>query len=270
MAKPAARRGAEYWTAVMAGRSAMPASVWRAHADRVNVDLCRAFWPSSRPRRVLKTDLFDEASGQGLLPVLAPESGATFGIDHAANTASLSRRRHGSLRATVADVRALPFADGAFDLVISNSTLDHFERREEIEKSLRELARVMADRGRLILTLDNPVNPVVALRNLLPFSWLNRIGLVPYFVGQTAGPAEGRRLLTGAGFTTVALGTALHCPRAPAVAMAAIVDRTSWVWPRRVLLGLLSRFESLGRWPTRLATGYYVTFVAEKIDGSRR
>jgi SAM-dependent methyltransferase len=251
----------------MAGRSAASASVWRAHADRVNVNLCRAHWPASRPGRVLKTDLFDEASGQGLLPVLAADSGATFGIDQAGNTAALSRRRHASLRATVADVRALPFADGSFDLVISNSTLDHFERREEIEKSLREVARVLSDGGRLILTLDNPVNPVVAFRNLLPFPWLNRLGLVPYFVGQTAGPAEGRRLLTSAGFSTIAVGTVLHCPRAPAVALASLVDRTSWIWPRRMLLGLLGRFESLGRWPTRLATGYYVAFVAEKGGG---
>ena len=52
-----------------------------------------------------------------------------------------------------------------------------------------------------------------------------------------------------------------------AVAMAALVDRTSWTWPRRLLLGLLGRFEALGGWPTRLVTGYYVAFAAEKTGG---
>jgi SAM-dependent methyltransferase len=259
-------RGAEYWNAVITGRTARrPAATWRAHADRVNADLCRAFWPSTRPGRILKTDLFDEASGTGLLPVLAGACGAVYGIDHAENTAALGRARHPAVRATVADVRVLPFASGVFDLVISNSTLDHFENRGDIARSLRELTRVLRPGGRLILTLDNPANPVVVLRNSLPFAWLSRLRLVPYYVGKTAGAGEGRRLLAAAGLRQVAVGAALHCPRAPAVGLASLLDRVAWSWPRRALLALLGGFERLGRLPTRYLTGYYVTFVADKI-----
>jgi SAM-dependent methyltransferase len=232
----------------------------------VNADFCRASWPSVAPRRVLKTDLFDEASGLGLLPALAGACGATYGIDRAAETALLSRTRHRTLRAAVADVRALPFGSGAFDLVVSNSTLDHFEHATDIDRSLRELARVLRPGGRLILTLDNPSNPIVALRNRLPFSWLNRVRLVPYYVGQTYGADEGRRRLEAAGFRPLAGGAILHCPRVPAVVLASLLDRLPWAWPGRAFLAVLRGFEHLGRWPTQYRTGYYVGFVADKVQ----
>jgi SAM-dependent methyltransferase len=262
---PPGERGSQYWNTVIAGRAARRAGeTWRTHADRVNTDLCRAAWPRRRPARVLKTDLFDEASGTGLLPALSSESGATFGVDHAATTAAIGRTRHPGIHAVVADVRTLPFASGAFDLVISNSTLDHFESAADIDRSLREIARVLGPGGRLILTLDNPVNPVVAIRNRLPFAWLNRLRLVPYYVGATLGSADGRRLLDSAGFRVVTAGAALHCPRSPAVGAAFLLDRVGWRWPRRALLAALAAFERLARWPTRYLTGYYVTFVADK------
>ncbi len=62
----------------------------------------------------------------------------------------------------------LPFPDGAFDRVFSNSTLDHFDSRDDIREALRELARVLHPEGELLLTLDNLANPVVRLRNALP------------------------------------------------------------------------------------------------------
>ena len=78
----------------------------------------------------------------------------------------------------------LPTGD-TFDLVVSNSTLDHFARADDITIALREIQQVLKPGGRLILTLDNPSNPVVRLRNALPFAALNQMGLVPYFVGAT-------------------------------------------------------------------------------------
>jgi SAM-dependent methyltransferase len=263
-------RGAEYWNAVIRDRAAgRPGSTWRAHADRVNADFCRAFWPPVAPGRVLKTDLFDEASGTGLLPALAGGSGATYGIDRAEETTGISRTRHPTLRVAVADVRALPFGPGVFDLIVSNSTLDHFEHAADIDRSLRELARVLRPGGRLILTLDNPSNPIVALRNCLPFSWLNRVRLVPYYVGQTCGADEGRRRLEAAGFRPVAGGAVLHCPRVLAIVLASLLDRLPWAWPGRVLLAVLQGFEHLGRWPTRYLTGYYAGFVADRNHGDR-
>jgi SAM-dependent methyltransferase len=66
------------------------------------------------------------------------------------------------------DVRKLEFADGWFDLIFSNSTLDHFATRAEIVESIAGFARLLAPGGYLLITLDNPQNPVVWCRNLLP------------------------------------------------------------------------------------------------------
>ena len=46
-----------------------------------------------------------------------------------------------------ADVRRLPLADNRVDVVLSNSTLDHFDTEQEIEESLHELARVLKPGG---------------------------------------------------------------------------------------------------------------------------
>src|SRR5204863_6785753 len=57
-----------------------------------------------------------------------------------------------------------------------------------VRTGLAELRRVLSPHGRLVVTLDNGLNPVVALRNRLPLGILRRVGAVPYFVGVTCGP----------------------------------------------------------------------------------
>src|SRR5688572_20595329 len=210
-----------YWNDVARTRSHVLAKLWRQHADAVNADLCERWWPARPVARVLKTDLFDESCGVGLLPRLAERARSAYGLDHSIETARQAGLRLPGAPLVVADVRHLPYSSGTFDLVISNSTLDHFEYPEQIARGLAEIHRVLAADGRLILTLDNPVNPVIALRNALPFSWVGRTGLVPYFVGATCGPRKGVRLLTAGGFGVRATTAILHCPRIIAVAWAA-------------------------------------------------
>jgi SAM-dependent methyltransferase len=239
-------------------------SLWRAHSDAVNLRLCERWWPEARVARVLKTDLFDEVSGEGLYPLLKARVPAASAIDRSLGVARLARRRLGTALATAADVRRLPFAGGTFDLVVSNSTLDHFDRRQEIVDSLGEIHRVMTAGGRLILTLDNAANPIVALRNVLPF-WLTRgLGLVPYFVGATCGPRLAARMLAAAGFDLIALTAITHCPRVMAVAVASVYQRSASAGGRRRFLRLLMSFERLERWPSRYRTGHYVALLAQK------
>lgn len=69
------------------------------------------------------------------------------------------------LRPVVADVRELPFTDGSFDLVLCVSTLEHVGRDNAVyavdaprdesgdEAALRELHRVLADDGRLLVSV---------------------------------------------------------------------------------------------------------------------
>jgi len=111
----------------------------------------------------LKTDLWDEAMGEGLYAAIAARSERVVGVDVARAIVIAAAERYPDLDARVAHVHALPFEDGSFDAIVSNSTLDHFDDASEIDRSVLELARVLRPGGTLILTLDNPANPLVAL-----------------------------------------------------------------------------------------------------------
>jgi SAM-dependent methyltransferase len=73
------------------------------------------------------------------------------------------------LRSVVADVRKLPFADGSFDIGFCVSTLEHVGRDNEVydvdapreesgdEAALRELRRVLARDGRLLVSVPTGI-----------------------------------------------------------------------------------------------------------------
>jgi ubiquinone/menaquinone biosynthesis C-methylase UbiE len=80
----------------------------------------------------------------------------------------LVRARHPLLDVHAADVRHLPFPDGTFDAVCSDSTLDHFDSAADIADALAEIRRALRRGGALLVTLDNGMNPLVAVRNAMP------------------------------------------------------------------------------------------------------
>ena len=252
-----------YWNEVAAGWGDNAAGdPWRSHADAVNMALCTRWWPASPVRRVLKTDLFDEIAGHGLLPAFGRRTATAVGIDRSVEAGRLAARR-GVPCAVTADARALPFAPGTFDLVVSNSTLDHFSRAADIAAALREIRQVLAPEGRLILTLDNPSNPIVRLRNALPFALLNQMRLVPYFVGETLDERTLRVELESVGLRVVEVTAILHCPRAVMIAgLGAARHLLGARWQQR-LSGALMAFERLERWPSRNRTGYYIAVAAD-------
>ena len=221
-----------------------------------------AWWPARRVERALKTDLFDEAVGEGLYALLASRARCVIGIDIAEATLRAARTRLSGQPVLGADVRQLPFADGVFDVVVSNSTLDHFETEAELAASLGELRRVLRPGGELLLTLDNPLNPLVALRNALPFALLHGLGLTPYRVGVTCDPRRLRQLLEHAGFAAGEFAAVLHCPRVWAVKRAATVQVCGDAAGEQRFLRGLMKWERLGRWSTRWLTGYFVAVKA--------
>ena len=254
---------AKYWDDVLESwRRAGGDRVWRAHSDAVNSLLLDAWLPKELVERLLKTDLFDEAISEGLAPRLLSSAEETCGVDVSTHVVQRALEKYPSLVGTVADVRALPFPDSSFDVIVSLSTLDHFERLEQLERSLEELHRVLRVGGRLILTLDNPLNPFVALRGALPFPWLIKSGVVPYAVGANCGPAALRQRVESAGFTVTDESSLLHCPRVIAVYASRWISRVGWNWGERVFLKSLMAFESLRRSPLRYRTGHFSAVLA--------
>ncbi len=223
----------------------------------MNRALLERWLPESGLARLLKTDLFEEAIGEGLYPLLRSKAERVDAIDVSEAVAAAARLRYPELDARLADVRRLPYEDGAFEAVLSNSTLDHFDSLADVADALRELHRVLVPGGVLLITLDNLANPLIALRNALPFEWLERIRLVPHYVGATCGPRGLEHLLRRAGFEVERIGAVMHVPRVAALATAAVV-------PRRPLLHFLLACERLRRWPTRYLTGQFVAARAVK------
>lgn len=199
-----------------------------------------------------------------MVPQLAEFAGQVVGIDLSHVTGRIAIGRHPTLGACSGDARALPFSSKSFDIVLSNSTLDHMETVDDIGTALGEIHRVLRPGGRLLLTLDNLCNPVIALRSILPHRLLTGLGLVPYYVGATCGPRRLRSLVNKAGLEPKAMGAMMHCPRLPAVATADLLDRFGSGGLKNLFSNSLFWWEALERLPTRYLTGYFIRVVASR------
>ena len=264
----------DYWDSVGADwQRRRPQRLWREFSDRQQIGLLQRWtgglltrwatgWIGAERRpELLKTDLFDEVASQGIVPWLLASGAHVTGIDVAPAIVAEAVARNPGLEAVVADVRSLPFAEASFDVVFSGSTLDHFESAADIQTALGELCRVLRPGGTLILTLDNPANPLIWLRNGPLLRLLRRIGIVPYEVGATLGPRSLERAVQAAGLDVVETTAVIHCPRAIAVAVAGPLERLSRSW-QEMFLRHLRTWERLERWPTRWLTGHYVAVHA--------
>ncbi len=263
--KPPGTRASSYWDEC--GPAVAPNTtdpLWRAYCDSLHADLLRRWCEFPPGADVLKTDLFEEAAGDGLVACLAEKSARVTGMDIAWRTIRAARSRHRGIGGVGADARCLPFRHRAFDAVVSISTLDHFRTRAEVGVSLREIHRVLRPGGSLVLTLDNPCNPVIALRNALPFRLLNRLGLVPYCVGKTCGPRLLRRMVEDAGFAVLDREALMHVPRALAVAVSRSRRGADPLSNARFVRSL-TRWEALGAWPTRFLTGNFIAIRARRL-----
>jgi SAM-dependent methyltransferase len=241
-----------------------PQQLWRSHSDVINGGLLDRWLPARRVRTILKTDVFDEGVADGLHHILASRADTVVGIDVSSRILAAASRRHSGLRCLGADVRALPLATGSIDAIVSLSTLDHFEDVAGLEESLSELSRVLVRGGTMIVTLDNLSNPLIAVRNALPFSVTHAVGLVPYPVGKSQSPSRLVRLVEEAGFDVSECTAIMHAPRLLAIPALNMLDR---IIPRRISTGVtasLRGFELLRSAPTRFLTGHFIAVRAIK------
>ena len=242
--------------------------LWRAHLKEVYQGLMDRWIGNSKGGIILKTDLYDEAiSSHGLIPLCGQKCERVIGIDLSFEVAMAARRRmikqwKGSHNVVCTDVRNLAFRSDFFDQVISNSTLDHFSHKKDIIVSLKELWRIMKPGGTLIITLDNPSNPVVFLRNLSPYRLLKLFGIIPFYMGVTLSKPQLIRALESSGFTVHGNTAIIHSPRILAIWTGYIVDRIGSERIKVYFHRLLRIFEHLEKFPTRYLTGYFVAVKA--------
>lgn len=122
-------------------------------------------------------DVLDAGCGEGLgLTRLAPVlPGRVTGFDLSEEAVSRARAAHPAGTFSIEDITALPYDDGAFDLVICMEVLEHLP---EPAKALRELKRVC--RGHLLLSV--PHEPWFQLGNLVRGQWRETWGNHPEHV----------------------------------------------------------------------------------------
>lgn len=115
--------------------------------------------PEVRGKRVLEI-----GCGRGLFARYLADQGAELvAADFSPAAIAHARVRLQSHHADVivADVQAIPFADGTFDVVISQETLEHVP---DPDKGLAELVRVTKLGGTLIVTTPNYMNLIGVYR----------------------------------------------------------------------------------------------------------
>ena len=253
----------DYWDAVAREWEATGRQrLWRRYSDELHRQLVARWLPAGPLCRVLKTDAFDEATSD--LGLRVATAGTAVSLDVSVATLQMARRRHDGLLPLAGNVRSLPLKSAVFDVVVSTSTLDHMERVDDIQVALAELFRVTRPGGRLILTLDNRSNPVVALRSALPHRLLRALGVVPYQTGANCGPSRLSEMVTKAGFQIESIGSLMHTPRLPSVLLCNACDRLGAGQIGRRLVSTLLRLERLDRAPTRFLTGYFVVVIATR------
>lgn len=240
-----------------------------AHKRQVYLDLLKRWVEIDDSQRLLKTDLFAEAFGlEPYLFDIAPP-GSVIGVDISAEIVRRAKgqaAQHGIAadRFLCADVRRLPLCDNCIDLVISDSTLDHFPSEGDVVAALREICRVLRPGGTLVLTIDNKRNltyPPYCLIRL----WM-RLGLTPYFIGKTLSLPKLRRTLEVGGLSVTETTTILHYPH-PDWLVRWLEGFLHWL-SRGRLDGFVSRslawLEGLERRRSRYLTGRYLALKAVK------
>jgi SAM-dependent methyltransferase len=263
--------GIDYWDSI-GTRSNVKHSedLWRAHLRELYQELKDRWNQQSRCELTLKTDLHDEAiSNHNLISVFGSDSDQIVGTDLSFVTALAAKNRmeaewRGDHEIVVSDARKHAFGSNIFDRIISNSTLDHFSDKKDIFQSLRELQRIMKPGGTLMITLDNPWNPAVFLRNRLPYRWLKSLGVIPFYMGVTLSRPELIHALESNGFSVCDSTAIVHRPRILAIRIGNILGKVGHGRTRVYFHRILKTFECLEGLPTKYVTGYFVAVKAVK------
>ena len=186
------------------------------HKRKTYLNLLARWADITAMHRILKTDLFAEAFDvEQFLFDLAQDNSNIIAFDVASNIVALAKSNaecHGVKGGEYlcCDVKHIPLQDNSVDLIISDSTLDHFPTETDIITALKELGRVLQPGGVLILSIDNDKNltyPPYSFIRL--WMWLK---LSPYFIGRTLPLTRLRHVLEDIGLDVKESTAILHYP----------------------------------------------------------
>ena len=261
--------GPKYW-GHFAGKMANGQHFDEALAEqyrRVHLNLVARWADATNSQTVLKTDLYAEAlcPSRAFLWDILKRNSNVVGIDISAEITSRARTNTAQYAAgssaeyITCDIRQLPFADNSFDLIISDSTLDHFTRKTEIVTALSELSRVLEPGGTLIITMDNKANLTEPLFRL----WI-RLGLAPFFIGETYSIRELKQALAKTGLCVKDSTAIIHNPRLVTKKVIALLRKVEPTRFNHLIRSLLNILDSLENRKIKYLTAQFIAVKAVK------
>ena len=262
---------AEHWDCVAKDwdRKSYANEILAEHKRNTYLKLIADWSDIPASRRILKTDLFAEAFGpEQYLFYLKPPEGIV-GIDVSRNIVKQAKKHAAgcdidSSRYLCCDVKHLPFRDNSFDIIISDSTLDHFPAEEDIVNSIKELGRVLRPGGSLILTIDNKSN--LTYPPFIMFRLWMKLRLAPYYIGRTLSRSRMKQTIEDSGMYIAESTAIFHYPHPDG--LVRLVER----FVRKLGRGkfdkgvkkTLAFTDWLGKRRSRYLTGRYLAIKAVK------
>ncbi|MDI6846759.1 MAG: methyltransferase domain-containing protein [Candidatus Bathyarchaeia archaeon] len=143
---------------------------------RREIDLIKSELQAIKPKRIL-----DFGCGGGWLSkILASCNCEVVGVDVSRSLVNSAKRVAPMVTFVVGDGMNLPFMGGVFDAVVSIATLHHLD----VKKGLKEVRRVLKNRGTVMLMEPNKLNPPSAIgRKLFPME-THTMGEEPFIPAQ--------------------------------------------------------------------------------------
>ena len=255
-----------YWNGIsdrIAGRYYHDTVIGRIKRD-AHLRLIARWCGDLRDKVVLKTDLFEEAHGSDQFLFELPVDAVRVGVDIAPVVVRRAREQARVAGTTLplllaGDVLDLPFRADTCDVVISNSTLDHFPERRLIEVALLELHRVLKPGGILVVTFDNPHS-----LSYLAGRLKRLVRPDPFYLGRTLSREALGETLARLGYQVTDATAIIHGLENHSSAVMEAARRLGGArLPAAIgrVLDLLERLETI---PTRYVTGAFVAARAVK------
>ena len=225
--------------------------------------LLEKYFPELRGKRILKTDLWDEAKNSRILCWAAEQGAHVYGLDisteilREARTAFRSYANNFNPRFIISDVRSIGLASDSFDYIYSMGTVEHFP---DYLVALKECFRVLKKGGRAIIGVPNKLDPFLRPASVY---LLSKFGLYSYGYELSFSRRKLNQILKEVGFRIIDNTGILFMPGL--LRMADLYFFCYMPWATALTAPLIAPFAFLyRRFPRLRRHGYLIACVVDK------
>ncbi len=222
--------------------------------------LFRDFSPDLKNKKILKTDLWDEAKNTRILHWVESQGAHVFGLDISTPMVEQAQgifREDQNAHFIVSDLRQIAYAKNSFDLIYSMGTIEHFR---DYSKAVAECFRVLKPGGLILMGVPNKLDPF-----LRPFlvSVLRVLRLYSYGYERSFRRKDLERLLEDAGFKVQGVSGVLFMPGI--LRMLDLYLHVHFPVATKLTTPFIAPFAGLYRkFPSLRRHSYLITSIAQK------